>query len=263
MTESTVASLRPYRRDVMKSIGAGGVLSAVGGTGLASGGDEDHEDEDDEREGEGDDGNGDEDDGTGTVHRVETTISGPPTNPNRPADFFYQPTGLHVRPGDVVKFVFHTPDHNVVSYNPAFGMRRRMPTGVGPFSSPLLGWRPDSIEDDRIDPPAEMTGHGSADDEESDGPVPDTWLHAFETAGVYDILCSPHETFGMAMRVVVGDVTDPPFETSDPEALPDPRLGPVGLARETLTDPALEPARIVEEGTVHWQSLEANQSEDS
>ncbi|GGN90637.1 MULTISPECIES: hypothetical protein [Haloarcula] len=256
------------RRDVMKALGAGAVLSGLGGTATAQA--------DDGQQGGGGE---QETDGRGTVHEVQTLIQGPPTNPNRPADFFYQPTGLHVQPGDVVKFVFTTPDHNVVAYHPAFGMRRRVPTGVTAYSSPLLGWRPESIADDQIEPPAE-TGGGEGEtggggeggggagadqgEREADGPpepVPDTWLQAFETPGVYDMLCSPHEGFGMALRVVVGDVTEAPFETSTPENLAEPRTGPVGLARVTLTDPALQPTAIVEQGAVDWQDLEANQAQ--
>jgi plastocyanin len=267
----------------MKAVGAGTALSALGSATVVGQSDDDDDD-------------GDDDDDTGTVHRVRTLISGPPTDPQRPADFFYQPTGLHVQPGDVVQFVFATPDHNVVGYHPAFGMRRRVPVGVEAFSSPLLGWDPASIPGDMVDPPAEMGGEnghdggdgddgsdgddgGSGDDDGSDGddggsgdddgdddgdggngddrpgPVPDSWLVVFETPGVYDLLCSPHETYGMAMRVVVGDVTEAPFETSDPSALPGPRVGPVGLARRTLTDPALQPANVVEQGSVPWEAL--------
>ncbi|WP_158599340.1 plastocyanin/azurin family copper-binding protein [Halobellus sp. Atlit-38R] len=270
----------------MKAFGAGAAISVLGGSTVAQ--------EDDEMD---DEGSSDDEamDGTGTVHTVETLIRAPPTNPNRPVDFFFQPTGLHIEPGDVVKFVFRTPDHNVVAYHPAFGMRRRVPIGVTAFSSPLLGWRPESIPGDQIEPPAEMGGEeedsdadgsddedddaedGASDDETDDGsngsdddnedgddsdgegPVPDTWLHAFETPGVYDLLCSPHEGYGMAMRVVVGDVTETEFETSNPEDLPEPRAGPVGLARVTLTDPALQPSYIVSEGTVLWETLTSNQ----
>lgn len=245
------------RRTVMKAIGLGTGLSAVGGTAAAKSG---HRavpaqvDEDDESDGS--------ESGTGTVHDVETIIRGPPTAAGRPADFFYRPTGLHVDPGDVIRFVFTTPDHNVVSYHPAYGMRRRVPLGVDAFSAPLLGWTPESIPGDMVDPPAEggEGGGGGEEDGEGDGPQPDTWLHSFDTPGVYDLLCSPHEGFGMAMRVVVGDVTDAPFETSDPSALPEPRVGPVGLARVTLTDPALAPEAIVDAGSVDWYDLEAVQS---
>lgn len=238
----------PNRRDVMKTLGAGAALSVLGGTAAAQ--------QDDDTD------DGDEGDEGGRVHTVQTLITGPSTNPERPADFFFQPTGLHVQPGDVVKFVFTTPDHLVASYHPVFGMSRRVPVGVDSFSSPLMGWTEDSIADDQIEPPAEPGGEGDEDDEdgaESGQPVPSTWLHAFEAEGVYDMVCSPHETFGMVMRVVVGDVDEAPFETSNPDNLAPPRAGPVGLAREVLTDPVLEPATIVQRGTVPWQALEANQ----
>lgn len=93
-------------------------------------------------------------------------------------------------------------------------------------------------------------GDGGDGESGNGGPVPDTWLVGFDEPGVYDLLCSPHEHFGMAIRVVVGDETDTRFETSDPAALPEPRVGPVGLARVTLTDPALAPSAIVDQGSV-------------
>lgn len=269
MTHHTLDSLRSYRRDVVKGIGVGAGLAALGGTAMAQ-----------QESGQGtdtptptpDDGAQAGEAETDTVHTVETLISTPATNPERPIDFFYQPTGLHVQPGDIVKFVATTPDHNVVSYHPAFGMRRRVPTGVTAFSSPILGWRQASIGPDQVEPPVEMGGGegagqggdggegGDGSGQTAEGPESDTWLHAFETPGVYDVLCSPHEAYGMAMRVVVGDETTAPFETSDPEALAEPRAGPVGLARLTLTDPALQPEAIVEAGTVPWQALQANQA---
>ncbi|MDS0282850.1 cupredoxin domain-containing protein [Haloarcula onubensis] len=230
-------SLDATRRDLLRTVGAGAALSGLGGTVAAQTGGETAQ--------RGRTGR--------RVHEVRTLISTPPTG-DRPADFFYQPTGLRVRPGDVLRFVFETPDHNVVSYHPAFGMYRRVPTGVGPFTSPLLGWRPETIPDDQVQPPSE-TGGGQA--------APDTWLLSLDVPGVYDVLCSPHEVYGMAMRVVVGDQTSAPFETADPSALPEPRVGPAGLARVTLTDPALAPRTIVDRGRVRWQDLQAVQSTPS
>lgn len=265
----------------MKAAGAG---AAIAGIGWATAGANEEEEVDEHTD--------------GSVHTVTTQVSAS-TNENRPADFFYQPTGLHVEPGDVVRWRFVTPDHNVVGMHPAFGMQRRVPLGVDAFSSPLLGYEPDSIPGDMVDPPA-LAGEGDGEDDageeattetateagtateattateagtdetsapettppEGSGPEPDSWLLAFETPGVYDIICSPHEVFGMAMRIVVGDETDAPFETEDPGALPEPRAGPVGLARITLTDPALAPQNIVDAGTVAWAELEANQPSD-
>lgn len=267
------------RREVLRAVGAGGALAAVGGVRLAQ--------EDDGGAGT-DDGTG-ADDGTpdpvgaGTVHDVFMRV-GPSTNEARPADFYYDPTGLHVQPGDVVRLVAATPDHNLTSYHPAFGMRRRMPVDVGPVATPILGWRPESLPTGAIDPPAEPGAEptptptpgagsptptptpdgtataegGDGSGEEAAGPVPDTYLVGFERPGVYDFLCSPHEAYGMVMRVVVGDVTEAPFETSDPTALPPPRAGPVGLARGVLTDAALEPAAIVDAGSVAFADLAVN-----
>ncbi|MFC7227103.1 plastocyanin/azurin family copper-binding protein [Salinirubellus salinus] len=267
---------RSPRRDVLRAVGAGGALAAVGGVRLAQ--------EDDET-GDGTD-EGTETDGTpdperaGTVHDVLMLV-GPSTNEARPADFYYEPTGLQVQPGDVVRLVAATPDHNLTSYHPAFGMQRRMPVGVGPVATPILGWRPDSIAGDAVEPPGgpegeptpTATGTSTPDGTATPGadgdgaggpsePVPDTYLVEFVEPGVYDFLCSPHETFGMAMRVVVGDVTEAPFETSDPTALPEPRAGPVGLARGVLTDPELEPAAIVAAGRVSFADLAVNSGGD-
>jgi plastocyanin len=287
--DSNARWLHTPRRSVLKAVGAGGTLAALGGVAAAQEDDEGGEDDGDESSESGTVGGGDGHAAEGRVHEVSMLI-GPSTDEARPADFYYQPTGLHAQVGDVLKLVATTPDHNITSYHPSFGMRRRVPLGVDPIASPILGWRPDSIPDDLVDPPAEGGGGGghggegeseggeggngggesangeNGDDGNGEGgdgsallePVPQTWLYAFETPGVYDFLCSPHETFGMVCRVVVGDVTEAPFETSDPSALAPPRAGPVGLARAVLTDPALEPANVIERGTVAWTDLVAN-----
>lgn len=259
-------SYSPSRRAVLTALGAGGAAAAIG-TGSARRSVATQEDD-------GTDGEGSQPAGA-TVHDVETLIAGPPTNPERPADFYFQPTGLHVQSGDVIRVRASTPDHNVVSYHPAFGMRRRVPIGVDPIASPLLGWDPSTIPGDMVDPPGEggePEPAGEADSgtptedteaEESTAPTlrPQEFLFTVRTPGVYDFLCSPHEEFGMAMRLVVGDETETAFETSDPSALPEPRVGPVGLARVTLTDPALEPTAIVEAGQVLWEDLAATSGE--
>ncbi|WP_227133669.1 plastocyanin/azurin family copper-binding protein [Halorubellus salinus] len=270
--ESHTSSTATTRRPVLKTLAATGAVGALAATTLGA----------DERHTGGTRQLASLDEHTDTVHTVETRIAEPSTNPNRPTDFFYEPTGLHVQPGDVVRWRFVTPDHNVVSMHPAYGMRRRVPLGVDAFSSPLLGFEADSIPGDMVDPPGmpgedepeanatattttstnatttTSTNATTAASPPNAGPVPATWLLAFDTPGVYDVICSPHEGFGMAMRVVVGDDTEAPFETSDPAALPEPRLGPVGLSRITLTDPALEPDAIVDAGTVSWLDLQAN-----
>lgn len=155
-------------------------------------------------------------------------------------------------------------------------MRRRVPTGVTAFPSPLPGWQPESLPGDRIEPPAEMGGPGEDEsdgeddrdddsdeagddggngDEADEGPVADVWLRAFEIPGVSGLRWLPHESCGMAMRVGGGDTTGASFGTPNPENLPEPRSGPVGLARVTLTGPELQPSNIVDRGTVPRETL--------
>lgn len=269
--QSDSTAVRPYRRDVMKALGAGTAVGMLGGVAVA----DEHDTEQTDNGAE--EMNGD-DAMERTVFTVRTLIR-ESTNPQRPADFIYEPTGLHIEPGDVIKFVFETPDHTVTSYHPAFGMQRRLPPAVQPFSSPIMGWDPHSLPADTDMPP----GHGENGYENNDngpdedngeannneepgevsGPTPSSWLYTFETPGVYDLECAPHEVFGMAMRIVVGEETETAFETSDPNELPPPRAGPVGFARQVLTDPNLEPDSIVEEGRVEWMDLEAHQELDN
>jgi plastocyanin len=152
-------------------------------------------------------------------------------------EFYFQPTGLYVEPGDTVKFNMATPHHNVVAYHPQFGYARRVPQSVPPFSGPML-------------------------------PAGGYWLYTFEKPGVYEMNCAPHEVFGMVMRIVVGEVSGPaaaplpdlcaaPPTGADAEeahAGPELRL-PDFTAYTVLTDPALAPDRIVEAGSVSWDEL--------
>jgi plastocyanin len=151
-------------------------------------------------------------------------------------EFYFEPTGLFVEPGDTVRFTMATPHHNVVAYHPQFGYARRVPQLVPPFSGPML-------------------------------PAGGYWLYTFEKPGVYEMNCAPHEMFGMVMRIVVGEVSGPaaqplpdlcaaPPEGSEPEAHAGPELRPPEFTAYTvLSDPALDPNRIVEAGGVSWDEL--------
>ncbi|SFR60120.1 Copper binding protein, plastocyanin/azurin family [Halogeometricum limi] len=151
--------------------------------------------------------------------------------------FHFEPAGLHVAPGDVVLYSAETPDHAVASYHERHGRQNRVPDGVGPFSSPLV-------------------------------PVGGYWLYRFDTPGVYDVYCPPHEPFGMVQRVVVsdGDVPEPSVEMTgrppeDHNQLAailgglDPNVPSSAAALETA---ALSPAAIVERGAVPWADVVAD-----
>ena len=152
-------------------------------------------------------------------------------------EFYFEPTGLFVEPGDTVQFTMTTPHHNVVAYHPQFGYARRIPYRMMPFSGPLL-------------------------------PAGGYWLYTFEKSGVYEMNCAPHEIFGMVMRIVVGEISGPaahplpdicaaPPEGADEEgAQPGPELRlPDFTAYPVLTDPALAPDEIVSNGSVNWDAL--------
>lgn len=135
-------------------------------------------------------------------------------------EFFYQPTGLFVEPGDTVRFVADTPHHTATAYHAQHVKTQRVPDGVEPFSSPVI-------------------------------PINETWEYTFTEPGIYDLWCGPHEQAGMAMRIVVG-------EASGPGAEPITDFSPEGVfatAGTVLNDPALAPDNIIAKKQVMWEEL--------
>ncbi|SDK37286.1 hypothetical protein [Natronorubrum texcoconense] len=123
-------------------------------------------------------------------HVVDAMIR--PREDHEIPEFFFEPTGLYVEPGDTVQFRLVTPHHTVTAYHPAQGQLPRVPDDVPPFSSPVL-------------------------------PVNAYWLYTFEQPGVYDMHCGPHEIFGHVMRIVAGEATGPGAEpVPEPEAMAEP-----------------------------------------
>jgi plastocyanin len=154
------------------------------------------------------------------VHLIIQPVEGSPI-----PQFYFEPSGLFIQPGDTVKFNFDTPDHSVTAYHAAQGFAPRVPDGVGPFSSPLV-------------PPG---GY---------------WLYTFDEEGVYDIFCGPHQVFGMAMRIVVGSATGPgasPILLGPPSE--EPPFQPFLTAGLVLSDPALSPENIVSKDKVSWDEV--------
>ncbi len=176
-----------------------------------------------------------------------------PANPDRPPFFHFEPSGIHVAPGDVVQFTATAPDHTITAYHPAQGFQRRVPDGVPPFSSPVLN-------------------------------VGGAWLYEFANPGVYDVYCGSHHVFGMSMRLVVGDLAaesvpdyEETFEGSDdPPLLPpfspaflEHELNAISDAnedcdwpwltpQEVLDAPALDPMGIQERGAVSFVDVLAD-----
>ncbi|WP_249361361.1 plastocyanin/azurin family copper-binding protein [Haloterrigena sp. H1] len=188
-------------------------------------------------------------------HEVELRTNEPanPENPDRPPFFHFNPTGIHVSTGDVVQFTADSPDHTITAYHPAQGFQQRVPDGVPPFSSPVLN-------------------------------VDGAWLYEFTEPGLYDVCCGPHHVLGMAMRIVVGDLEPgdiPAYEdtfegSEDPPLLPpfskaflERELNATNEAnegcewswltpQEILDAPALDPATIQDLGAVPFEDVLAD-----
>lgn len=153
-----------------------------------------------------------------TTHDVQMFISGGESG----TEFYFEPAGLYIQPGDTVRFIGVTPHHTVTAYHAQHGKAHRVPDGVPPFSSPIV-------------------------------PVTETWEYTFDTVGTYDVWCGPHEPWGMVMRIVVGEPGGPaeePVTDFSPE-------GAFGAAGTVLNDTALASANIVSLGQVAWADISA------
>ncbi|MFB6142293.1 MAG: plastocyanin/azurin family copper-binding protein [Halorientalis sp.] len=162
------------------------------------------------------------DGGTEADHEVRLDVS--PRQDRELPEFYFDPAGLAVEPGDTVQFTLATPHHNVNAYHPDFGYNQRVPDGVPPFSSPVLT-------------------------------AGDAWLYTFETEGVHDIMCAPHELFGMVGRVVVGSPTGPGATPVGDAPGTERSRPPEYTAGLVLSDDALAPSNIVERGRVPWSAI--------
>jgi plastocyanin len=109
-----------------------------------------------------------------TTFEVRAVVS------NDGADVYFDPAGLHVQPGDTVRWIQVNGYHSVTAYHPANGDRElRIPERAAPWDSGMLL--------------AEFPAAGS------------TFEHTFTIPGVYDYLCVPQEAAGMVGRIVVGE----------------------------------------------------------
>lgn len=253
------------RRRLMQALGAGTAATALGTNTVAASTTMQQDELSSDRSGEG-------------IHPVFgfaalSTDVDPPVEPDhvveaeiRPRDdreipeFFFEPTGLYIEPGETVRFDLVSPHHSVTAYHPAYGTLQRIPNDVSPLSSPVL-------------------------------PVDAYWLYTFDQPGVYDLHCGPHELFGDVIRIVAGEATGPgmepipePVPMPDPDADPGASSGaspqeydaeangdgdeegspaaetelrpPAGAALTVLGDPAIDPNRIVEVGQVAWDEID-------
>ena len=98
---------------------------------------------------------------------------------------YFDPAGIHIAPGDTVRWVQISGFHSVTAYHPRNGLHElRIPESAESWDSDIL---------------------------QAQSPKPGaTFEHVFTVQGVYDYFCKPHEMAGLVGRIVVGDPGDGP-----------------------------------------------------
>ena len=99
---------------------------------------------------------------------------------------WFDPVGLWIAPGQIVRWILHDDVHTTTAYHPRNGGHSlRIPEAAEPWDSGFL-----------------MQRHAHFD-------------VTFTVEGVYDYFCAPHEAAGMVGRLVVGRPSGPgtlPFD---------------------------------------------------
>ena len=136
-------------------------------------------------------------------------------------DAYFDPAGIHIAPGDTVRWVQISGFHSVTAYHPRNGNHElRIPESAEPWDSDILL--------------ADYPKRGA------------TFEHVFTVQGVYDYFCKPHEMAGMVGRIVVGDPGDGPGTKAFGYA-PAEHWKPVPEAARKAFPPIAE---ILQKGTV-------------
>ncbi|CAG4884740.1 conserved protein of unknown function [Georgfuchsia toluolica] len=92
---------------------------------------------------------------------------------------YFDPLGLHIQPGDTIRWVQISGYHSTTAYHPENGNHElRIPENAKPWDSDVLV--------------AVSPAKGSS------------FQRVFRQEGVYDYFCRPHEAAGMVGRIVVG-----------------------------------------------------------
>ncbi|MCR4333370.1 MAG: plastocyanin/azurin family copper-binding protein [Sulfuricaulis sp.] len=135
---------------------------------------------------------------------------------------YFDPAGVHIAPGDTLRWVQISGFHSITAYHPSNGNHElRIPASAQPWDSDILL---------------------------ADYPKPGaSFERVFTVPGVYDYFCKPHEMAGMVGRIVVGDPGDGPA-TKPFGYAPDAHWKPVPEAARKVFPSVAE---IMQKGTVH------------
>jgi|GEM_PF-5199717 len=108
---------------------------------------------------------------------------------------YFIPDIVWVKKGGTVTWENTTGEHSTTAFAPSNDRPRRIPDGAGGWDSGLVG--------------------------KAGG----TFQHTFETPGVYDYYCTPHEALGMVGKVIVGG---PTHLANEPALQPPKKLAGTG-----------------------------------
>jgi plastocyanin len=135
---------------------------------------------------------------------------------------YFDPAGIHIAPGDTVRWVQISGFHSITAYHPRNDNHElRIPESAEPWDSDIL---------------------------QAQSPKPGaTFEHVFTVQGVYDYFCKPHELAGMVGRVVVGEPGNGPG-TKPFGYAPSEHWKPVPDAARKAFAPVTD---IMQQGTVH------------
>lgn len=146
----------------------------------------------------------------GTTHEVEMITEG--------SEYYFNPIGLHIQPGDTVRWVNVEGAHSATAYSD----------------------ENDLAEEERIPEGAESWNSGTLSEQGA------TFEHTFEEEGTYDYYCIPHKSLGMVGRIVVGEPGGPAEEGEIPNA---PENGRIPTGEEIVEGDSLPyPFTGLEEG---------------
>jgi len=118
--------------------------------------------------------------GTAAAATVEVKLVQMPAG-----DAYFDPAGVHIAPGDTLRWVQMSGFHSITSYHPRNDNHElRIPESAEPWDSDILL--------------ADYPKRGA------------TFERVFTVPGVYDYFCKPHEMAGMVGRIVVGEAGNGP-----------------------------------------------------
>ena len=105
------------------------------------------------------------------------------------SDYYFDPIGLFVEPGETISFVIESGAHSSTAYASSLDAAEvtRIPEEAEPWNSGILSGQDASFD------------------------------HTFRTTGTYDYFCIPHKTLGMIGRLVVGEPGGPAEGSMPPD----------------------------------------------